>query len=100
MQHETLIIAQTLGTLLAALLILAAILWAGKQTILQGRGLWLALRGKTPALISAIDQPADPMIAQLSTATRIPAEVWAAFLPAFIQALASGLDAALLDHQS
>ena len=99
MPHETLIIGQTLGTLLGLLILSAAILWAGKQTILQGRGLWRALRGQTPAVIAAVDQPGDPVIAQLASTTRIPADIWAAVLPALIQALATGLDATLIAKQ-
>jgi len=46
-------------------------------------------------VIAALFKQADPLVAQLATLTRVPAGVWAVFLPAFLNALAEGLDRAL-----
>lgn len=84
-----------LGTLLGTLLLVAALLWAGARVGEQGRALWRSVRGQRAAVIGAVDEPADPLIAQLAALTRVPPGVWAAFLPAFLNALAAGLDRAL-----
>lgn len=84
-----------LGTLLGTLLLVAALLWTGARVNEQGRALWRSVRGQRAALIAAVDEPADPLIAQLAALTRVPPGVWAVFLPAFLNALAEGLDRAL-----
>lgn len=84
-----------LGALLGTLLIAAAILWAGAQVTRQARALWQAVRGYRAGVIAAVDDPADPLIRQAASITPIPAAVWAAFLPAFLNVLAEGLDRAL-----
>ncbi|MEL7673535.1 MAG: hypothetical protein AAGU78_07335 [Chloroflexota bacterium] len=84
-----------LGTLLDTLLLVAALLWTGARVSEQGRALWRSVRGQRAALIAAVDEPGDPLIAQLAALTRVPPGVWAVFLPAFLSALAEGLDRAL-----
>ncbi len=84
-----------LGTLLGTLLLVAALLWSGARISEQGRALWRSVRGQRAALIAAVDEPADPLIAQLAALSHVPAGVWAVFLPAFLNALAEGLDRAL-----
>jgi hypothetical protein len=84
-----------LGALLGTLLIAAATLWAGAQVTRQAQRLWQAIRGQRAAVVAAVDDPADPLIRQFASITPIPAAVWAAFLPAFLNALAEGLDHAL-----
>jgi hypothetical protein len=83
------------GALLGTLLITALTLWAGTQVTRQARGLWAALRGYRPAVVTAVDEPADPVNAHLEQITTIPAGVWAALLPAFFNALAAALDQTL-----
>src|SRR5690606_30970710 len=70
-------------------------LWSGARVNEQARALWRSVRGQRAAVIAAVDEPADPLVAQLATLTRVPAGVWAVFLPAFLNALAEGLDRAL-----
>jgi len=84
-----------LGTLVGTGLLVAALLWTGAQVSEQARALWRSVRGQRAAVIAAMDEPADPLVAQLAALTRVPAGVWAAFLPAFLSALAEGLDRAL-----
>jgi len=83
-----------LGALLGTLLLAAVTLWAGAQVTRQARGLWHTVRGHQATIIAAIDQPGDPLVVQLARYTPIPADVWAAFLPAFFSALAEGLERA------
>jgi len=89
-----------LGTALGTLLLAAATLWAGAQLTRQAREVWRAVRGQTPQVIAALDEPTDPLIAQLACLSRVPAAVWAAFLPAFLSALAVGLDQVLAEPDS
>ncbi|RPI98996.1 MAG: hypothetical protein EHM39_07300 [Chloroflexi bacterium] len=84
-----------LGALLGTLLIAAMTLWAGAQVTRQARGLWTAVRGQRAAVVGAVDDPTDLLVRQFASITPIPAAVWAAFLPAFLNALAEGLDRAL-----
>jgi hypothetical protein len=84
-----------LGALLGTLLIGAATLWASAQVTRQARSLWNAVRGQRAVVVAAVDEPTDPLIQQAASVTPIPAAVWAAFLPAFLNALAEGLDRAL-----
>ena len=84
-----------LGTLLGTLLLVAALLWTGARVGEQARALWRSVRGQRAAVIAAVDEPGDPLVAQLAALTRVPAGVWAVFLPAFLSALAEGLDRAL-----
>jgi hypothetical protein len=84
-----------LGALLGTLLIVAATLWAGAQVTHQARTLWRAVRGHRAEIVAAVDEPADLLNAHLEQITTVPAAVWAAFLPAFLNALAEGLDRAL-----
>ncbi len=84
-----------LGALLGTLLLAAAALWAGTLVTRQTRALWQAVRGQRPAVIAAVDESTDPLIAHAAAITGIPADVWAAFLPAFLNALTDGLDRAL-----
>ena len=86
-----------LGTLLGTLLILALTLWAGRQFARQARELWRTLRGRQAEIVHSVDEPTDPVIVQLERVSRVPAAVWAAFLPAFLNALAAGLDRDLAD---
>lgn len=86
-----------LGTALGTLLILALTLWAGRQFARQARELWRTLRGRHDEIVHSVDEPTDPVIVQLERVSRVPAAVWAAFLPAFLNALAAGLDRALAD---
>jgi hypothetical protein len=87
-----------LGTLAGTLLLIALTLWAGTQITRQARALWRAVRGHRAAMIAALDEPTDPVIAALARLSTVPPGVWAAFLPAFVAALADGLDAALADE--
>jgi hypothetical protein len=89
-----------LGSLLGTLLLAAVTLWAGAQVTRQGRALWHAVRGHRAEIVAAIDQPGDPLVVQLARYTPIPATVWAAFLPAFFNALAEGLERAAGDGGS
>ncbi|HEX3053228.1 MAG TPA: hypothetical protein VHP83_21395, partial [Aggregatilineaceae bacterium] len=66
MDETVLTLWQVLGALLGTLLVLAALLWAGRQTIGQARGLWLALRGEVPALVGAVNEPSDPAVLELA----------------------------------
>ena len=84
-----------LGALLGTLLLVAALLWTGARVGEQARALWRSVRGQRAAVIAAVDEPGDPLVAQIAALTRVPAGVWAAFLPAFLGALAEGLDRAL-----
>lgn len=84
-----------LGAAVGTLLLMAAMLWAGRLFTGQARALWRAVRGQRAAVIAAVDEPTDPLIARLGQAGPVPAAVWAAFLPAFFSALADGLDQAL-----
>lgn len=86
-----------LGTLLGTLLLVAALLWASTRVLAQGRAAWAALRGHVPDVLAAVDEPGDRLNAQLGRLTRVPPAVWAAFLPAFVEALAAGLDRALAE---
>jgi len=92
---EMLDVWRLLGALLGTLLLVAGSLWAGARVTEQARMLWGALRGHRAEVIAALDEPADPLIAQLARLTTVPAGVWAAFVPAFLAALAAGLDRAL-----
>jgi hypothetical protein len=89
-----------LGALLGTLLLLAGSLWAGARVTEQGRALWRALRGHRAEAIAAVDETTDPLIVQLARLTTVPPEVWAAFLPAFLTALAAGLDRALGENSA
>jgi len=93
--EQTWVLWGLLGTLLGTLLLVAALLWAGARVGEQARALWRSVRGQRAAVIAAVDEPSDPLIAQLAALSRVPAGVWAAFLPAFLTALAEGLDRAL-----
>lgn len=95
--EPTLAIWSLLGTVTGTLLLTAAALWASKQITQQARALWQALRGHTPDVIGAVDEPTDSINEQLARMSSVPAAVWAAFLPAFLGALAAGLDTVLLD---
>jgi hypothetical protein len=86
-----------LGTLIGTLLLLALTFWAGKHVTRQARELWHTVRGHKAALIHAIDEPTDPAVVTLAQVSPVPAAVWAAFLPAFVNALAAGLDQALAE---
>lgn len=92
---EMLTVWTLLGALLGTLVLVAGLLWAGTQVTGQARALWRALRGHRAAAIAAVDEAADPLIVQLARLTTVPPDVWAAFLPAFLTALAAGLDRAL-----
>lgn len=81
-----------LGTLIATLLLLAGTLWASAALTEQGRRIWRTLRGHVPEVIAAVDQPGDPVNVQLARLTQLPPGVWSAFLTAFVEALAAGLD--------
>jgi hypothetical protein len=83
------------GALLGTLLITALTLWAGTQVTRQACGLWAVLRGHRAALVTAVDEPVDPVNTQLEQITTIPAGVWAALLPGFFNALAAALDQTL-----
>lgn len=89
-----------LGALLATLLLAAGALWASAQVTTQARQLWAAVRGYTPQVRAAVDEPGDPLNAKLADLTTIPAAVWAALLPAFVDALAAGLERARDDAAS
>jgi hypothetical protein len=86
-----------LGSLLGTLLLAAVTLWTGAQVTRQARALWHAVRGHQAEIIAAIDQPGDPLVVQLARYTSIPAAVWVAFLPAFFNALAEGLERAAVE---
>ncbi|MCD4687506.1 MAG: hypothetical protein K8S97_16370 [Anaerolineae bacterium] len=94
MEQMTLKLWGWLGAGLGTLLITGAIVWAGKYLTLQARGLWQALRGHQAALIAAVDEPQDAVNVQLAQLSGVPAAVWAAFLPAFLSAVADGLASA------
>lgn len=83
-----------LGTALGSLLIALAILWAGKHATLQIREWWLILRAHNAKLLAAVDEPGDRTIQRLAQWSGVSGDVWAAFLPAFLRALADGLDQA------
>jgi hypothetical protein len=59
---------------------------------------WSAIRGQVPAVVELVDEPTDAANVKLENVTHVPATVWAAFLPAFLNALATGLDAALKEQ--
>jgi len=121
---DVLAVWRLLGALLGTLLLVAGSLWAGAQVTAQARALWRAVRGVHPQLVAAgagaqvtaqaralwravrgvhpqlvaaVDDPADPLPVQLERLSTVPATVWATFLPAFLNALAVGLDRALGD---
>lgn len=98
--EPTLVVWSLLGTALGTLALVAATLWAGAQLTRQARELWRAVRGQTPRVIAAVDEPTDPLIAELARHSHVPAAVWAAFLPAFLAALAVGLDQVLAGPES
>ncbi len=91
---EMLTVWALLGALLGTLLLIAGSLWAGARVTEQARALWRTLRGHRAGVIAAVDETSDPLIVQLARLTTIPPAVWAAFLPAFLAALAEGLDRA------
>ncbi len=84
-----------LGALLATLLLTAGTLWASAQVTTQARQLWGAVRGYTPQVRAEVDEPGDAINTELAQLTTVPAAVWAALLPAFVDALAAGLERAL-----
>lgn len=86
-----------LGALLATLLLLAGTLWASTVVMRQVQQGWHSLRGHVPDVIAAVDQPGDAINVQLARLTHLPPEVWAAFLSAFVEALAAGLDRATVN---
>jgi hypothetical protein len=94
LSDQMLAVWAVLGSLLGTLLLAAAMLWAGTQVTHQGRALWRAVRGHQAEIIAAVDEPGDPLVVQLARYTSIPAPVWSAFLPAFLKALADGLERA------
>lgn len=49
-----------------------------------------------PKAIAATNEPSDPIIKKLSALTKLPPELYVAFLPVFFKALGDGLDAALV----
>ena len=81
-----------LGALLATLLLLAGTLWASATLAGQVRRIWAVLRGHLPEVVAAVDQPGDAINVQLARLTSLPSGVWSAFLTAFVEALAAGLD--------
>ncbi len=89
-----------LGALLATLLLTAGTLWASAQLTTQARTLWRAVRGYTPQVRAAVDQPGDTVNTELARLTTVPAAVWAALLPAFVDALAAGLERASAESAS
>lgn len=93
---QALVLWGALGTVFGTLLLLAGTVWAGKLCTTQARDLWRTVRGHRADVIAAVDDSTDPVIARLAEALPIPAGVWAAFLPAFLTALADGLDHALV----
>ncbi len=80
-----------LGALAGTLTLLALTLWLGARVAEQGRALWRAVRGHVPQVLAAVDEPSDPVNAALGRWTGVPPQVWAAFWPAFVRALADGL---------
>ena len=80
-----------LGALAGTLTLLALTLWLGARVAEQGRALWRAVRGHVPQVLAAVDEPSDPVNAALGRWTGVSPEVWAAFWPAFVRALADGL---------
>ncbi len=88
------------GALLGTLLLLAGTLWAGERVAGQVRAIWRAVRRSRPTVIGALDEPSDALIRRLEAATGVPAEVWIALLPALLEALADGLDRALVEQQT
>ncbi len=92
MEDTVLTLWQVLGALVGTLLVLAVLLWAGRQTVGQARGLWLALRGEIPVLVGAVNEPGDPAVRELARLSHVSPAVWAAFLPAFFEALSAALD--------
>jgi hypothetical protein len=95
---QALVVWSALGTVLGTLLILAATLWASRALVEQARAVWRVARGERAALVAVLDEPGDPLIARLEAITGLRAAVWAALLPAFLNALADGLDRALADE--
>ena len=83
-----------LGALAGTLTLLALTLWLGARVAEQGRALWRTLRGHVPQVLAAVDEPSDPFNAALGRWTGVPPQVWAVFWPAFVRALASGLEQA------
>jgi len=59
---------------------------------------WSAVRGQVPTVLEMVDEPTDAANVKLENVSHIPAAVWAAFLPTFLNALATGLDAALKEQ--
>ena len=96
---EMIALWEVLGSLLGTLLLAAGTLWAGGQVAAQVRRMWGQVRGVVPDVVAAVDEPSDALTLQLGRLTHIPAGVWAAFLLAFIEALADGLDRALADGE-
>lgn len=84
-----------LGALAGTLTLLALTLWLGARVAEQGRALWRAVRGHVPQVLAAVDEPGDPVNAALGRWTGVPPQVWAAFWPAFVRALADGLNQTL-----
>jgi hypothetical protein len=95
MDETTVYVWSLLGTVLGTLLMAAALLWASKKVIQQVGSLWRVLRGHQDEVLRGVDEPGDPFIRRLEAITTIPGEVWAAFLPAFLRALAQELDTLL-----
>lgn len=91
------LLGSILGSLLAILLIVAATLWASTQVTQQARGLWAAIRGHHAQIVAQVDDPTDAINAQLAQITPIPAGVWAAVLPAFLNAFSDALSTAFLE---
>jgi hypothetical protein len=86
-----------LGSLLGTLLIVTATLWASQQLLGQVRALWRVVRDYKEDIVAAVDEPTDPFIRQLAQLSSVPDVVWAAFLSAFLNSLAAGLDQALAE---
>jgi hypothetical protein len=94
------IVLRWLATVAASAALLALTLLIAKLGTKQARDLWYYARQYQPRLLAAVDQPSDPFNVALDKLLdkALPGD-WdaraAVFLPAFLNALAAGLDNAL-----
>ena len=94
MDPTTLQVWSWLGTVLGTLVLAVAVLWAGKQLTVQALGLWHVLWAHESHLKAAVDEPTDTVNQTLARVSGVSAEVWAALLPAMLEALVNGLTVA------
>lgn len=87
---------QAIGYVIGALLALLLAAVVARYSAKFGRETWLELRGQMPLIISAVDEPSDPIIMLIDRYVPGKADVaLAAFMSAGLRALGEMLDRSL-----